>query len=250
MNPETSTDIWAVAQSPIVWICALAVFVIVLVQSLIYMRAARHAGEDVGVSKKDLNRGFRSGAVASIGPSLAVVLVAIALLTLFGTPAVLLRIGLVGSAATETASAQIAADTMGASLGGAGWTQQVFVVAFFAMTISGAAWMITTLIMTPILKRGGTKLSEVNPTAMAIIPGAALIAAFMALSITELPKSPIHVIAVVVSAATMTVLLFIAERFKQGWLKEWALGLGIIVSLVVVYFVHHGYIGDFTPPSI
>src|SRR5690625_7567349 len=86
MNPETSTDIWAVAQSPIVWICALAVFVIVLDQSLIYMRAARHAAEDVGISKKDLKRGLRYGAVASIGPSLSVVLVEIALLPIFCTP--------------------------------------------------------------------------------------------------------------------------------------------------------------------
>lgn len=247
MNPETSTDIWAVAQSPLVWICAMAVFAIITVQSLIYMRAAKQAGEGIGVSRKDLNRAFRSGAVASIGPSLAVVLVAIALLTLFGSPAVLMRIGLVGSAATETASASIAAGTMDASLGGAGWTQEVFVVAFFAMTISGAAWMIITLILTPILKRGGNKLSKVNPTAMAIIPGSALLAAFMALTITELPNSSIHVIAVVISAASMTVMLFIADRFKQGWLKEWALGLAIIISLVVVYFVHHGYIGDFTP---
>ena len=247
MNPETSTDIWAVAQSPMVWTCALAVFAIIAVQSLIYMRAAKRAGAGVGVSRKDLNRGFRSGAIASLGPSLAVVLVAIALLALFGSPAVLMRIGLVGSAATETASASIAADTMGASLGGAGWTQQVFVVAFFAMTISGAAWMVITLIFTPILKRGGNKLSKVNPTAMAIIPGSALIAAFMALTITELPNSSIHIIAVVISAAAMSLMLFIAKRFRQGWLKEWALGLAIIIALVVVYFVHHGYVGEFTP---
>jgi hypothetical protein len=250
MNPETSTDIWAVAQSPIIWVCALAVFAIIAAQSFIYMRAVKRAGEDVGVSKKDLNRGFRSGAVASIGPSLAVVLVAIALLALFGSPAVLMRIGLVGSAATETASASIAADTMGADLGGDEWTQQVFVVAFFAMTLSGAAWMVMTLIFTPILKRGGKKLSKVNPAAMAIIPGSALIAAFMALTITELPKSAIHVIAVAISAAAMVIMLFIAKRFNQGWLKEWALGLSIIIALVIVYFVHHGYVGNFAPPAV
>lgn len=39
----------------------------------------------------ELKQAFRSGAVASIGPSLTVVLVAIALLALFGTPAVLAR---------------------------------------------------------------------------------------------------------------------------------------------------------------
>lgn len=239
MDPATSTDIWAVAQSPILWICALAVFGVIVVQSWIYMRAAKTAGACIGVDKRVLNRAFRSGAVASIGPSLAVVLVAIALLTLFGSPAVLMRIGLVGSAATETASATIAADTAGAQLGGDDWTQQVFVIAFFAMCLSGAAWMVITLIFTPLLKRGGNKLSEVNPTAMAIIPGSALLAAFMALTVTELPKSIVHVIAVVVAGAVMALLLLVAEKFQIGWLKEWALGLAIIASLVVVYFVHH-----------
>lgn len=240
MDPATSTDIWAVAQSPILWICTLAVFGVIVVQSVIYMRAAKTAGEDVGISRKDLNRAFRSGAVASIGPSLAVVLVAIALLTLFGTPAVLMRIGLVGSAATETASATVAADTMGADLGGPEWTQQVFVVAFFAMCLSGAAWMIITLLFTPVLKRGGNKLSKVNPTAMAIIPGSALLAAFMALTVTELPKSSVHVIAVVVAGASMAGMLLIAQRLKLEWLKEWALGLAILLALAVAYFVHHG----------
>lgn len=239
MNPETSTDIWAVAQSPILWVCALAVFGVIIVQSWIYVRAAKTAGDDVDISEKDLNQAFRSGAIASIGPSLAVVLVAIALLALFGTPAVLMRIGLVGSAATETASATVAAGTMGADLGGPDWTQQVFVVAFLAMSLSGAAWMVITLIFTPILKRGGNKLAKVNPTAMAIIPGSALLAAFMALTVTELPNSGVHVIAVLVAGVSMALMLFIADKLQLGWLKEWALGLAILISLAVTYFVHH-----------
>lgn len=234
-----STDIQAVAQSPFLWVCALAVFAIIGLQSWIYIRAAKTAGEDVGISRKDLNRAFRSGAVASIGPSLAVLLVAIALLTLFGTPAVLMRIGLIGSAATETASATIAAESMGASLGGAGWTQQVFVVAFFAMCISGCAWMLFTLILTPVLKRGGNKLSKVNPMAMALIPGSALLGAFAALTLTELPKSGIHVISVVISGAAMALMLLIAEKFTVQWLKEWALGIAIFIALIVAYFFHH-----------
>lgn len=240
MDPATSTDIWAVAQSPLLWICALLVFAVIGVQSWIYVRAAKRAGEGIGMSTEDLSRAFRSGAVASIGPSLAVLLVAIALLTLFGTPAVLIRIGLIGSAATETASATVAAGTMGASLGGEGWTQQVFVVAFTAMCISGGAWLVGTLILTPILKRGGSTLQKVNPAAMALIPGAALLGAFAILTMNELPKSGVHVIAVLVSAAAMAIMLFIAERFKANWLKEWALGIAIMVALAVSYFAHNG----------
>ncbi|MFB0836310.1 DUF5058 family protein [Arthrobacter halodurans] len=234
----TSTDIAAVANAPILWVCALGVFAVIFIQSVIYMRAARAAGPSVGMEVKDLNRAFRSGAVASVGPSLAVVIVAIALLALFGTPAVLMRIGLIGSASTETASASIAAVSMGSTLGGADYTQQVFGVAFAAMSISGGAWMLATLILTPILKRGGSKLSAVNPAAMALIPGAALLGAFTMLALTELPKSSVHAVTIAVSAAVMAGLLLLAHRLQAGWLKEWALGISILVALAVAFVAH------------
>jgi hypothetical protein len=235
---SSSTDILAVANSPFLWLCALAVFAVIGVQSLIYVKAARQAAPSIGMSARELNRSFRAGAVASIGPSLAVVLVAIALLALFGTPAVLMRIGLIGSAAAETASASIASSTMGATLGGADYTQQVFAVAFIAMSISGGMWMLVTLLMTPVLKRGGHKLSQVNPAVMLVIPGAALLGAFSMIAITELPKSGVHAITVVVSAAVMAGLLFLARRLEAHWLKEWALGIAIFVGLTVAFFSH------------
>ena len=100
------------------WLSALAVFAVIILQTVIYMRAASRAGPAVGFTRQDLRESFRAGGVAAIGPSLAVVIVAIALLPLFGAPAVLVRIGLVGSAATETSSANLAAGTMDAALGG------------------------------------------------------------------------------------------------------------------------------------
>jgi hypothetical protein len=149
-----------------------------------------------------------------------------------------MRIGLIGSAAAETASASIASSTMGATLGGADYTQQVFAVAFIAMSISGGMWMLATLLMTPILKRGGHKLSQVNPAVMLVIPGAALLGAFSAIAITELPKSGVHAITVAVSAGVMAGLLYLARRLGAPWLKEWALGIAIFVGLTVAFFTH------------
>jgi hypothetical protein len=234
----SSTDILAAANTPFLWFCALGVFAVIFIQSFIYIRAARQAGPSVGMSTQELNRSLRAGAVASIGPSLAVVLVAIALLALFGTPAVLVRIGLIGSAATETASAGIASSTMGAALGGDGYTQQVFAVAFMAMSISGGMWMLATLIMTPLLKRGGRKLSQVSPAAMLIIPGAALLGAFSMLTLTELPKSSVHAVTVATSAAAMAGLLLLARTLHARWLKEWALGIAIFIALAVAFVSH------------
>ena len=234
----SSTNIWAIANTPFLWICILGVFAVIFVQTVLYAKAAKAAAPHIEMPVRELKEAFRAGAVASIGPSLAVVLVAIALLALFGTPAVLVRIGLIGSAAAETASASIAAGTMGASLGGDSYTQQVFAVAFMAMSLSGAMWMLCTLIMTPLLKKGGKSLAKRNPAVMALIPAAALLGAFSALTIAELPKSNVHLILVGISAASMGLCLYLAKALNQKWLKEWALGISIVIALVSAYYLH------------
>jgi len=231
-------EVMNIANVPFLWLCALAVFVVIFIQSIIYIRAARKAAPAADMTNRELNQSLRAGAVASIGPSLAVVLVALALLTLFGTPAVLLRIGLIGSAATETASATMAAQTMGSALGDENYTAQVFAIAFIAMSISGGMWLIATLLMTPLLKRGSKKLSQVNPTVMTIIPGAALLGAFSMLTVTELPKSSVHLVTILASATTMTTLLWLAKVLNAAWLKEWAFGIAIFIGLVVAYLAH------------
>lgn len=233
-----STDILSLANSPVLWLCALGVFGVIFIQTILYVRAARTAAAGVEMPARELKEAFRAGAVASVGPSLAVVLVAVALLALFGTPAVLVRIGLIGSVQAETGSASLSAATMGAELGGDSYTQQVFAVAFMAMTLSGGMWMLCTLILTPILKRGGKTLASRNPVAMALIPTAALLGAFSALTIAELPKSGVHASLIFVSGGVMALCLFLSKILHVTWLREWALGIAILVSLAVAYFLH------------
>ncbi|NKX53007.1 DUF5058 family protein [Arthrobacter mobilis] len=233
-----STDVLAAANLPVLWICAAGVFAVIIVQSVIYMKAARKAAPAAGITSAEIGISFRSGAVAAIGPSLAVVMVAIALLAVFGTPAVLVRIGLIGSAAYETGAASIAAGTAGAELGGPSYTQNIFAIAFFAMSMGGAMWMLATLLLTPLMKRGGTKLAKVNPVAMAIVPGAALLGAFMALGIAEVPKSMVHVYALATSAAVMGLCAFVGRNPKHTWLREWGLGFAIVAGLVVAFMAH------------
>ncbi|WP_244301172.1 DUF5058 family protein [Leucobacter insecticola] len=240
LTDPKSSDIWEIANTPLLWACALGVFAVIILQTVLYVRAARGAAPGIEMPMSEVRSSFRAGAVASIGPSLAVVIVAISLLALFGTPAVLLRIGLVGSAGAETASAGIASTTMGAELGGSGYTQQVFAVAFTAMSLSGAMWMLSALILIPILKRGKKTLATRNPAIMALLPTAALLGAFSMLTIAELPKSAVHVVAVVISAGVMGICLFIAKRFDLRWLREWSLGIAILVTLTSVYFIHTG----------
>lgn len=238
LGDPTSTDVWALANTPVLWFCVIGVFTVICVQTILYIRAARVAAPAIGMPTSELKQSFRAGAVASIGPSLAVVLVAIALLALFGTPAVLVRIGLIGSVQAEVGSASAAAMSMGAELGGDSYTQQVFAVAFMVMSLSGAMWMLCTLIFTPILKRGGKTLATKNPAVMALIPAAALLGAFSALAVGEMPKSSVHFILILISGGVMALCLFLAKNLNLAWLREWALGFAIIFSLFAAYFLH------------
>lgn len=78
-----------------------------------------------------------------------------------------------------------------------------------------------------------------SPADQVIIPGAALLAAFAALTFRELPKSPTHVIAVIVSAVVMSICLLLAKTLKQNWLKERGMGISLLIGLVAAYFAHY-----------
>ncbi|MDI3331591.1 MAG: DUF5058 family protein [Micrococcus sp.] len=233
----------AVANTPVLWICALGVFLVIAVQSVIYIKAARKAAPAAGMSPQELRTSFRSGAVAAIGPSLAVVLVAIALLALFGTPAVLVRIGLIGSVSYETAAASIAAGTTGAELGGPTYTPEVFAIVFFAMSMGGAMWMVATLILTPLLQRGEHRMAKVNPALMTVVPAAALLGAFISLGLAEVPKSTVHVLTLLTSAVVMGVCLLIARLPGMRWLREWGLGMAILLGLTVAFLAQSAGLG-------
>lgn len=233
----------SLANSPVLWMCALGVFLVVAVQCVIYMRAARTAAPSIGMSEQELQTSFRTGAIAAIGPSLAVVLVAIALLSLFGTPATLVRIGLIGSVSFETSAASIAAGTTGAELGGPSYTPEVFAVVFFAMSMGGAMWMLSTLIFTPLLQRGEHKLAKVNPALMTVVPAAALLGAFLSLGLAEVPKSAVHAIALASSALIMGICLMLTRLKGLGWLREWGLGISILGGIAVSYMAHASGLG-------
>lgn len=233
----SSTDIAPLIYHPALWAAAAGVFAVVILQSVIYLRAIRKAAPAVDLTPAQVRSSVRTGAVAAIGPSLAVALIAISLLPLFGTPAVLARIGLVGSAAFDVAAAGIAAGSQNAQLGGPTYTQKIFAIAFAAMTLGGLLWMLTALILTPIMSKGDAKLRKVNPAVMVVIPTAALLGAFFTLAFQEVTKSPVHTATILASAATMGVCVILARVLKKTWIREWGLGFSILVALTTAYLI-------------
>lgn len=63
-----------------------AVAVLVVIQSLIFHRRSRGAGELVGLREEEARRAFRIGAVSAIGPAFGVFVVMLGLMAAIGGP--------------------------------------------------------------------------------------------------------------------------------------------------------------------
>ncbi|MWB97319.1 DUF5058 family protein [Agromyces seonyuensis] len=225
-----------VAFHPVLWGLAVAVFAVIILQSTIYLRAIRRSAEAAELTQQEVSQAVKTGAIAAIGPSLAVALVALSLLPLFGTPAVLARIGLVGSAPYDVAAAGIGASTVGASLGGDDYTAKVFAISFASMCVLGVLWMTAALIITPLFNTTSTALRKTSPKVgkvLSIAPLVVLPLAFAFLIFGEVSKSPVNGIVLVASAIIGGACLLIATKWGIHWLREWGLGIAIFGSLLI-----------------
>lgn len=234
----TAADsVLAVANQPFLWFCAAGVFLVLVAQTLIYMRAVRRSAADAGMTRADIATSFRAGAISATGPSMAVAVVAIALLATLGTPAVLMRIGLIGSAKYEVGAATLAAESAGGALGGEGYTPEVFAIVFAAISLGGALWLIGALVLTPMLHRGNSVLAKTNPAVLTVVPAAAMIAALFSIGLKQLNISSTHVFAYLGAATAMAACLLTSRLTGKRWVIEWSQGISIVAGLTVAYLI-------------
>ncbi|WP_245947485.1 DUF5058 family protein [Bacillus taeanensis] len=221
------------------WIFASLVAAVVIFQAIIFMRLASKASSSVGMTAGEVKSAIRAGAISSLGPSLAIVVVAISFMALVGNPVTLMRIGIIGSAAIETVGASIGSKAAGADLGSADYTVQAFTAAVWVMCLGGMGWLLFTALFTKSLGKLQQKAASnsKNVSLLNTISIAAMVGAFGYLGGSEMVKGRSEFIVLIVSFLVMPLIIMAANKLNVTWLKEWSLGLVIIVGLVVGYFI-------------
>lgn len=223
----------AIQNSPVLWVFVIAVFAIVIIQALIFTRISRKASTEVGLDRSDVTKAVRTGAISAIGPSLAIAFVAIGLIAIFGAPATLMRIGLVGSVPYELAAAGIASSTLGVELGGEGFDGTAWATVFLTMALGAGVWMLFVILFTKSMGTISEKAKRWNPLVMAVVPIAAMVGAFGYFGLNQVRGGGIPLVVFLSSAVTMGLLLAIAHWTKKSWIKEWALGISMAVGIAV-----------------
>lgn len=73
-----------IANSTGMWlVCSVIIFVVIF-QAAVFMRKAYKTGKEMGLSDEQMQSAMRSGAISTVGPSLAVVVAMISLIVSLG----------------------------------------------------------------------------------------------------------------------------------------------------------------------
>lgn len=227
-----SEEILEIASSSVIWIIAVFVVGVVIFQALIFRYLAKKAAPAAGLTPNDVTRSARTGFISAIGPSFGIAIVIISLIAIMGPPVTLMRIGIVGSAATETAAAQVGANAFGAELGGEGFNQQAFVTMVWTMCLGGMGWLLFTFFFTKSLGKVESKVRKKNPKAMQYVSLAAMLGAFGYLTSEQMVEGLSYSVAAVVSVVVMVIIMSISDKKDINWLREWSLGISMVFGMI------------------
>lgn len=229
------------ANSYPVWIFAAIVIGIVIFQAIVFIRLATRTSQNVGMTKQEVQSALKVGAINAIGPAMASLIIAISLMTFLGNPVTFMRSVVIGSSATESAGANLAATAFGTELGSYGFNEQAYTTIVWTLCLGGLGWLLVTVFFTKSLGKMQEKISSQQGSKrgslMAIISSAAMLVVFGNFGSAELLKGVTNAVVIITAALFMFILLIIANKFKLNWLKEWSLGFSILAALSVGFFI-------------
>lgn len=236
-----------VANGAVLWLLAIIIISVVVVQAFLYLRMTLRFSEQYNILTPE-ERGivYKTAAINSIGPAVAIFFVAVSLVAMVGGPVTLMRIGVIGSAIFEFVAADLGAKAVGAELGKESYDLTAFTTSVWVMTLGGMGWLVTTLVMTRTLDKAQDKMSVSNPDLIRAIGTATPVAIFFTLAanaaisknkewLSNITVAWDDLAAITVSAACMIILTQAGK--SRPWLREWSVGFSLVAGLTVGYLV-------------
>lgn len=227
-----------IANSKVFFICGAVIVLFIILQSILFVKLAYNEGLKAGLSRKKMLKAFRTGAISTIVPTLAIIVALITMVPVLGIPIPWMRLSIIGSAPYELMAAGIGAKSMGVdSLGGTGYTKQVFATSVWIMCF-GSIWAVS--FVTIFLKKIKTRYSKVvdtDPKWKSVLMNAAFLGVFCIFIADPITKGGLPLATLSCGAGIMTVFAILIVKFKQKWLREFALAFSMIGAMVCTVLI-------------
>lgn len=227
-----------VANSPAIWALAAIAVIGIVVQVILFLRLAYGVSKKglVNLDQKHCNRALRAGIVTAVGPAFGVFIVMIGLIAVLGGPMAWLRLSVIGGASTELTAAKVGVAAAGGDITHA-LSMMELSTAWWTMTINACGWLVVTLIFASRMEKLRHKIGGGDSRWMEIFSSAATLGIFGAFNSEYLVESVRAaeidygtIAAVVFAAAGMWGLMTLSK--KLVWLKEYCLGLAMLIGLI------------------
>lgn len=229
-------NLQSVMNSPGMWIASSVMVIVVLVQSALFMREGFKAANKLGMPRSECIKGMRAAMITAIGPSLAPVVILLALLAVLGGPTTWMRMNDIGAARTELAMSALATKVYGVEMRSAAFDLKAFSYAIWGMAMNNAGWMLVALIFVKRMNSAIKKMNQkYNPAWVKLIMTGAAIGLFASLWSPALITGGGQFVAGIVAFVSMYLISKYAGNYPR--LQEPALGIAMLIGMfTAAYF--------------
>lgn len=223
-------NLQSVMNSPGMWLASSVMVIVVVVQSILFLREAFKGAEALDIPRSECMKGLRAAMITAIGPSLGPVVILLALLAVLGGPTTWMRMNDIGAARTELAMSALATKAYGVEMRSAAFDLKGFSYAIWGMALNNAGWMVVALIFVKRMNSSIKKMNEkYDPRWVKLFMTGAAIGLFAYLWSGSIIKGGGGLFAGMVSFVSMFIISKFAGKYPR--LQEPALGIAMLIGM-------------------
>lgn len=215
------------------WPFAILLIGFVVLQSSAFLRTALKFNKKNHVlTQQEVKGAIKTGTFSVIGPAFSVVVISLTLISLVGSAATFMRVGVIGSASYELNLANQAADAIGVTLGGADMTTAVLTLCLFGMTLGSAPYFLNCLLTLKPMDAAMNRGAKSNKVSFTPLLGLAASIGLIGRSVTaQVMKGAPFIVSVIVGGGlTYLIKMYVKKSGKKG-LNDWILAICLVCGM-------------------
>ena len=230
-----SQEVRELAYSPLLWAVTITAILLVLFLATYYLVKGIKVAKTLGVTDSQIKDAMKTSSIASIGPSIVIMISMISLLVMVGAPTAWMRLSVIGDIAQELMAVGFATDAYGLTATADVITPEIFQIAVFLMAAACIGYIGVPLIFCTsfekLLNKLGNK-SGGNSKLMNMLAAAAILGCYAYIDVPYLLAKDASTVAMLVGFAVMLALQWIQQKFKIIWLIAWGFLIAMFIGMI------------------
>lgn len=220
-----------------IWLCVIPMILIVVLQSVFFMRAAVKESKVLGITPEARKAAIRSACITAVGPSLSPVITLLSLVAVVGAPTTWMRLCDVGAARTELGVIALTSGMLGVETGTEAFGMQAWTYGLWGMALNNFGWLFVVFILGHRMSGVVEKMnSKYDPAWIKKLMAGATVGLFGYLLANQIKSldAP-KLLPAIVAAVVMIVLGTVFKKNKR--LQELSLGIAMLAGMFVTQAV-------------